>query len=92
MSKYFKAIGQDPIVDLPLYSYPPTNTYFQSAPNGGTTTITSTTNFDSIKGCEFNNITSVSFNGFDTSTTICFNLYTISTGTSSNTDYFFLNN
>jgi hypothetical protein len=84
MSKFFQAIGQDPIVDLPLSAYPPTNTYFQSAPNGGTTTITSSTKFDSIKGCEFNSNTSVSFNGFDTSTTICFNLYTISTGTSSN--------
>lgn len=83
MSQYFQAIGQDPIVNLPLYSYSPTVSYFQSAPNGGTTTITSSTNFDSVKGCEFNSNTSVSFNGFDTSTTICFNLYTISTGTSS---------
>ena len=84
MSEYLKAIGQNPIVDLPLYAYQPTNSYFQSAPNGGTTTITSSTNFDSIKGCEFNSTTSVSFDGFDTSTTISFNLYTVSTGTSSN--------
>jgi len=83
MSQYFLAIGQDPVVNLPLYSYATTSSYFQSAPNGGTTNITSSTRFDAIKGCEFNNNTNVSFNGFNTSTTICFNLYTISTGTSS---------
>lgn len=87
MSQYFTLINKEPIVNLPLNAYSPTDTYFKSAPNGGTSTITSSTNFDSTKGCQFNNSTSVSFNGFDTSTTISFNLFTLSTGTSSNNIY-----
>jgi hypothetical protein len=87
MSQYFTLINKEPIVNLPLNTYAITDAYFKSAPNGGTSTITSSTTFDSTKGCQFNTNTSVSFNGFDTSTTISFNLFTLSTGTSSNNIY-----
>jgi hypothetical protein len=87
MSQYFSLISKEPVVNLPLNAYSPTDAYFKSAPNGGTSNITSSTNFDSTKGCQFNNNTSISFNGFDTSTTISFNLFTLSTGTSSNSIY-----
>lgn len=87
MSQYFTLINKEPIVNLPLNTYSSTDTYFKSAPNGGTSTITSSSIFDRTKGCQFNNNTSVSFNGFDTSTTINFNLFTLSTGTSSSNIY-----